>query len=88
MNAADLDFGSGGTLLLPDQPHPHLALTAGKNGTIYMADRDNMGHYSPNNDNDAAIQTIVNIFQHGNQSAGNFKAPSLLERSSLLQCRC
>jgi hypothetical protein len=36
MNAAGLDLGSGGTLLLPDQPgpHPHLALTGGKNETI------------------------------------------------------
>jgi hypothetical protein len=36
MNAAGLDLGSGGTLLLPDQPGPHLhlALTGGKNETI------------------------------------------------------
>jgi hypothetical protein len=76
MRLQDLDLGSGGVLLLPDQPgaHPHLALTAGKNGTIYLVDRDNMGHYNPNNDSQI-VQTIVNIFPHGNANTGNFKAP-------------
>src|SRR5437763_14642692 len=47
MNDNDLDLGPGGVLLAPDQlgAHPHLALTAGKNGSIYLVDRDNMGHY-------------------------------------------
>src|SRR5262249_37807613 len=33
LDLQNLDFGSGGVLLLPDQPgaHPHLAITAGKN---------------------------------------------------------
>jgi hypothetical protein len=76
MNDNDIDLGSGGVLLLPDQPgpHTHLAITAGKNGTIYLVDRDNMGHYNPNNDNQI-VQTIVNIFPHGDKNNGNFKAP-------------
>jgi fibronectin type 3 domain-containing protein len=76
MNDLDLDLGSGGVILLPDQPgpHPHLAITAGKNGTIYLVDRDNMGHYNPNNDSQI-VQSIVNIFPHGNKNNGNFKAP-------------
>ena len=75
MNDQDLDLGSGGVLLLPDQPgpHPHMAITAGKNGTIYVIDRDNLGHYNANNDNQV-IQTIVNIFPNGTKSTGNFKA--------------
>ena len=46
--AANLDLGSGGALLLPDQPgaHPHEMVSAGKDGTIYLVDRDNMGHYN------------------------------------------
>jgi nitrogen fixation protein FixH len=74
MNDQDLDLGSGGVLLLPDQSgaHPHLAITAGKNGTIYVVDRDNMGHYNSNSDN--VVQTIVNIFPNGNKNTGNFKA--------------
>jgi hypothetical protein len=43
----DLDLGSAGVLLLPDQPgpYPHLAVTAGKNGHIYVLNRDNLGGY-------------------------------------------
>jgi hypothetical protein len=76
MNANDLDLGSGGTILLPDQPgtHPHLALSAGKNGTIYVVDRDNMGHYLSGNDGQI-VQAIVNSFPGGTFITGNFKAP-------------
>jgi hypothetical protein len=40
----DGDVGSGGVLLLPDQPgpHPRMLLEAGKSGTVYMIDRDVM----------------------------------------------
>jgi hypothetical protein len=42
----DLDLNDA-VLLLPDQSgaHPHLALAVGKEGTIYLLDRDNMGKY-------------------------------------------
>ena len=47
------DLGSSGTVLLPDQPgpHPHLLVSAGKNGTIYLVDRDAMGHNRHDNNN-------------------------------------
>jgi hypothetical protein len=40
----DGDLGSGGVLLLPEQPggHPHLLIEAGKEGTLYVVDRDTM----------------------------------------------
>jgi hypothetical protein len=40
----DTDLGSGGVLLLPDQPgtHPHLLVQVGKEGTIYLVNRDQM----------------------------------------------
>jgi len=48
----DVDVGSGGVMLLPDQgtgaPHQHLLLQAGKSGSIYLINRDRMGHYDPN----------------------------------------
>jgi hypothetical protein len=44
LNNGDVDLGSGGVLLLPDQPgsHPHLLAEAGKQGTVYLLDRDQM----------------------------------------------
>ncbi len=49
LDADDQDLGSGGPVLLPAQPgpHPHLVVIAGKGGTIYLIDRDHMGHYQP-----------------------------------------
>jgi hypothetical protein len=48
MQLNDLDLGSGGVVVLPDQPapHAHLLVTAGKGGTIYLLDRDNLGGYN------------------------------------------
>jgi hypothetical protein len=47
LNTSDADLGSGGPLLLPDQPgrHPHLLLIGGKGATIYLLDRDHLGKY-------------------------------------------
>jgi len=51
---ADEDLGSGGIMLLPtfidatDQPRD-LAVTAGKDRNIYVADRRNLGGFNPNN---------------------------------------
>ena len=38
----DNDFGAGGVLVLPDQagPTPHLAVAAGKEGTLFIVNRD------------------------------------------------
>jgi len=59
LDAGDSDLGSGGPMLLPDQPgpHPHLAVIAGKAGTIYLVDRDHMGHYHAADDSHA-VQTV------------------------------
>jgi len=40
----DADLASGGILLLPDQQgsHPHELVVAGKEGTVYVIDRDQM----------------------------------------------
>ena len=48
----DTDLGSGGALLLPDMNDStgttrHLAVGAGKDGNIYLVDRDNMGKFNP-----------------------------------------
>jgi hypothetical protein len=53
--------GSGGVLLLPDQgicaPHQHLLIQVGKEGSIYLINRDRMGHFNPNN-NSQIVQDL------------------------------
>jgi hypothetical protein len=50
--AGDQDLGSGGELVLPDVTDStgtvrHLVIGAGKDGVLYVVNRDNMGRYSP-----------------------------------------
>ena len=50
-SAGDADLGSGGIMLLPDVADAggtvrHLAVGAGKDGNIYVVDRDDMGKFS------------------------------------------
>jgi hypothetical protein len=49
LSHGDLDFGSGGVVALPPQfgtaTIPHLACIAGKAGTFYLLDRDNLGGF-------------------------------------------
>ena len=40
-----------------DGAHRHLLVQAGKEGTVYLIDRDHMGHYNPNN-NDQIVQHL------------------------------
>jgi len=62
LDASDGDLGSGGPILLPDQPgpHPHLAVVGGKAPLIYVLDRDHLGHYRPGS-NLHAVQTIPTV---------------------------
>jgi Bacterial Ig-like domain (group 3) len=48
LDRGDNDFGSGGVLVLPDQPGslPHLAVAAGKEGSMFLMDADHLGGYS------------------------------------------
>jgi hypothetical protein len=60
LSRKDQDLGSGGPVLLPDQagPHAHLAVIAGKGSTIYLIDRDRMGHYQAKS-NSHAVQAVA-----------------------------
>jgi hypothetical protein len=75
MDSNNWDLASSGPLLLPDQPgsKPHLLVLAGKTGTIYLVDRDNMGHFT-STDNQI-VQSIPNIFPNGTPEPGNNSAP-------------
>jgi hypothetical protein len=78
LSSQDLDLDSGGPLIPPDQggAFPHEIINAGKEGTVYVVNRDNMGHFSSNKD--AVIQELVHIFPNNQPdptTGGNFSAP-------------
>ncbi len=72
LDATDGDLGSGGPLLLPDsagsQAHPNLLIGCGKQGIIYLLDRDQMGQYNPT-DNSQIVQSV-------NLTAGTISTPA------------
>ena len=77
MATNNLELGSAGPVLVIDQPtapFPHLLVAAGKEGTIYVINRDNMGHYNALNDSQA-VQSLVSILPNGAQDTGNFSIP-------------
>jgi len=61
----DEDLGSGGVLVVPDSAgnaaHPHLLVGAGKQGRIYLVDRDNMGRFDLNTENN--LQTLNGVIR-------------------------
>jgi autotransporter-associated beta strand protein len=73
LDNADSDFGSGAPIILPDSEgipgHPHLMLASGKEGKIYVIDRDNMGKY-----NAAANQVVSQT--GGNAVVGSLSTPA------------
>ena len=69
-NVYNNDFGAGGAAVLADlpagSPLPHLALAGGKDGNLYVLDRDKLGGYGDGN----AWQQ-VNLGPEGDLSADN-----------------
>ncbi len=60
LDQTDQDFGSGGVMVLPDQPGatPHLAVAAGKAGTMFLMNEDALGGYSTQANNVLASYNI------------------------------
>ncbi len=72
---ADTDLGSGGVLVLPDmtdanQNVRHLVVGGGKDGHLYIANRDNMGKFNPSSNG--------NLYQDvaGATSGGMWSSPA------------
>lgn len=59
LDGFDADVGSGGLLILPDQPGsiPHVAIAGGKDGRAFLLNRDHMGGYTAGGPNNV-LQTI------------------------------
>jgi hypothetical protein len=76
LQANDTDLGSGGLLILPDQPgaFPHELLGAGKQGQIYLINRDQMTtgnkHFDATNVYDFVVQTNLG------QIKGSYDTPA------------
>jgi hypothetical protein len=71
LDSADLDFGSSGAVALPDQSAgpEHLLFTGSKQGTLYLLDRDNLGHFHAGDDSQI-VQSIIG------QTTGVFSTPA------------
>jgi len=59
LNSHDLDLSSTGALVLPDQdgPYPHELIASGKQGIVYVLNRDNLGMFSANDSQ--VLQEVV-----------------------------
>jgi Immunoglobulin I-set domain len=62
LNAGDIDLGAGGVLLVDQpvgSPREHLLFLCGKQGTLYVVDRDNLGEF--NTGVDLVVQSIAGV---------------------------
>jgi len=61
LNSDDLDLGSTGPLLVPDNASTrHLVIAGSKEGRIYVVDRDNMGHKQSSSDSQIIQSILIN----------------------------
>jgi len=64
----DADLGSGGPMILPDNSsqYAHEIVGAGKDGRIFLLNRDNMGGYDP------SANHVIQVIQSGSSQYNNF----------------
>lgn len=80
LEATNADMSSGGPILLPDQATgpPHLIVSGGKQGIVYLLNRDNMGRFRAGSDSQ-----IVQSFPGGACGAGTcafFGTPAYFDK--------
>jgi hypothetical protein len=78
----DADFGSGSPIVMPNNPsqYPHELIGGGKDGRIFVIDRDNMGGYQQT---DHVIQEV----QTGTQQFDNiFATPTYWNGTLYIHC--
>jgi Abnormal spindle-like microcephaly-assoc'd, ASPM-SPD-2-Hydin len=71
LTSVDWDLGSGGMILLPDQPgtFPHLIMAGGKGSTIYEINRDDMGEF--NQTSNQIVLTVPAVIGAAKEINGN-----------------
>ncbi|HEV3303374.1 MAG TPA: hypothetical protein VG055_27225, partial [Planctomycetaceae bacterium] len=83
LDSHDRDLGSGGILVLPDSAgdaaHPQLLVGAGKQGAIYLLDRDNLGKFSANQT--AELSQIVEETATSALPGGSYDTPAYFNQS-------
>ncbi len=78
----DVDFGSGGAIIMPENPsqYPHELIGGGKDGRIFVMNRNDMGGFGMTNN---VIQTV----QTGTQQNDNiFSTPTFWNGSIYYHC--
>jgi hypothetical protein len=65
LSGEDIDLGSGAPMIMPDQtsgPVPNLLVQIGKDGMVYLINRNSMGYYQspPNSNNPSCPEPDVN----------------------------
>jgi len=79
LNDGDVDVGSSGVALVGDEAgssaHPHLMVGIGKEGRIYVLDRDNMGKWQAGSDS----QIVGSL---ANAVAGSFGKPAYFNKTA------
>ncbi len=67
LNMFDLDLGSGGALLIPGTD---MLVGGGKEAKLYLIDRNNMGHFNPDND-DQIVQPPFSVITRSDIQGDN-----------------
>jgi hypothetical protein len=80
LSSGDTDLGSGAPILLPDSvgsaTYPHLLVGAGKQGTIYLLNRDNLGHYNTGGSDSQIVQSVIGAIGNGIGNGGSYATPA------------
>lgn len=80
---ADADLGSGDLVIVPDNSsaHPHEVIGGGKDGRIFVVNRDNMGKFVTN------ANRVIQIVQTGTQQFDNiFSTPGYWNGHLFIHC--
>jgi len=78
LDLADVDLGASGVVLLPDQNSgpPHLLVSGGKEGRLYLVNRDSMGHFCV-----SCTTTDTNVVQSFMITTGFFSTPAFWQNA-------